>query len=295
MPNLIKRSVCQSHKKGAILFVALWALLLLIILGVAISSRVSSEITVVKFLERRLIRQYLGKAALERAKAELVKNPEPGANSYSVLAKERNYTLGNAEITYSMIDEESFINVNAVGADVLKLLPGMIPDLNPDLAENVYKSDLKTFSVKEELLLVKDMTQEAYDQFKDLITVYSDEANAQVNINTASKEVLDVLGLGPVAAEDVVKYRDIFCKGDDGEYFNENDKVIQDPHGDLSLAGLGSESLAELDKLIGKNLIGVNSRNVRLNVTAKLLGNVIGNYTIIFDRQGGLVKSWQEN
>ena len=128
---------------------------------------------------------------------------------------------------FGMVDEESKININTQDRLVLERLFEAVLPLTPsechELAENIlrwrgegedrtsrddeeyyahlefpYRPKQAPFEMREELLLVRGMTEEIYDQLIPYITVYGDGG---VNINTATVVVLNALGL----TEDTIK------------------------------------------------------------------------------------------
>ena len=54
----------------------------------------------------------------------------------------------------------------------------------------------------DEILLVKGMNKEIYDKLINFVTIYGDGA---VNINTASKEVLEALGLADSLVDKILR------------------------------------------------------------------------------------------
>lgn len=131
-------------------------------------------------------------------------------------------------------DEERRINVNNASRDVMGRL---IKYLNPALAdeeaygiassiedwrdadsirvdgvsedlysEGGYPIKDAAFDVVEEVLLVKGMTREVFDNIKDYITVYPNTAG-KLNVNTATLPSLVALGLSESQAKEVISVR----------------------------------------------------------------------------------------
>ena len=284
---LPKPSPYPHRKRAAILFVALWALVVLSILAVGIGSRVASEINLARYLEERLISLYLAKAAVNRAIIEFEKDKTPGYDTLYELQKKRETTLGKGVFESKLSDEESLININTASSLVIERLPG----LNPDLAKAIAESPLKPFLLKEELLLVEGITAEIFSEFKDLITVYSE---GRVNINTAGASVFSVLGMSDDLIEIILNYR----KGKDGEEATEDDgefksaaTILNDLTEFTILTGPQQVQMIELST---SNLLGVDAKNLRLNIETKVLGNPIKNYVVILERTTGKIRFWQE-
>lgn len=285
MPNSLRQ---LRNNRGAIIFFALWALVILTILAIGISSRVASEIRLSKYLEERAVSLYLAKASLNQTIIELEKDETPDYDTLYELQKERQKQLGNGSFKFNLVDEESLININTVSLAIIERLPG----LNPDLAKKIFESDLKPFQLKEELLLVEGITEEIYSEFKDLITTYTE---GRVNINTASATVLEVLGLEDDLIEIILNYR----KGEDGEAATQDDRefesvaTILDSLRKFTLLTLEQE--LQITELISQNLLCVRGKFIKLNIEAHVLGKAIKNYNVILERTPkSKIKFWQE-
>jgi len=282
---LPKPSPYPHRERAAILFVALWTLVVLSILAIGIGSRAASQINLARYLEERLISLYLAKAAVNRAIIELEKDQAPNYDTLYELRKKREKTLEKGSFEFSLVDEESLININTASSSIIERLSG----LNPDLAKAIAESPLKPFLLKEELLLVDGINAEIFLGFKDLITVYSE---GRVNINTASGQVLKVLGLSDDLIEIILNYR----KGKDGEEATEDDGEFKDTASILSdlrtFTILTTEG--ELQLIEANNLLCVDAKNLRLNIETKVLGKPAKNYSVILKRPQGKIKLWQE-
>ena len=158
---------------------------------------------------------------------------------------------GGVKMRYGMQDEESKINLNTASPQIISKLFEEVAHLDEEEAnkiayrivdwrdpDNFYANpsygaedddyeDLKPpyeckdhpFEVLNELLLVKGMTREVFEQVKGYVTIYGSGA---VNIHTAPKEVLLALGLG----EDAVKKILTFRAGTDGEEATPDDQAF---------------------------------------------------------------------
>ena len=174
-----------------------------------------------------------------------------GEGTFTVSYKFGKDENGNPIYLYGASDEESKLNIDTMDSDMLLKLPNFSSEIvsaildwrdEDDLtgnnlamtegAEDDYYEELDNpyeckdapFSVLEELMLVKGVTEEIYDGIKDIVTVYGE--SKAVNINTASEKVLAVL-MGEEYAElpgKIVKYRN----GDDGLPGTEDDRIFSD-------------------------------------------------------------------
>jgi type II secretory pathway component PulK len=284
---LPKPSPYPHRKRAAILFVALWTLVVLSIIAIGIGSRVASQINLARYLEDRLISLYLAKAAVNRAVVELEKDQTPDYDTLYELRKKREKTLGKGSFEFTLVDEASLININTASSLVIERLSG----LNPDLAKAITESPLKPFLLKEELLLVEGITPEIFLGFKDLITTYSE---GRVNINTAGASVFSVLGMSDDLIEIILNYR----KGKDGEEATEDDRefksaatILNDLTDFTILTGSQERQMVEL---LTSNLLGVDAKNLRLNIETKVLGKPTKNYSVILKRPQGKIRFWQE-
>ena len=175
---------------------------------------------------------------------ELFKDQELGEGIYTL-----SYTRtdGTAEkIFYGGMDEESKININTADRETLvKLLElfGETED-SDDIADSIldwrdedptgnaesahylslefpYPCKDALFQSKEELLLVKEMTPEIFDNIKDLITVYGDDD--KINVNTVDSRAMRALGLSGTVVTGIIDYR----AGGDGEEGTEDDNIFK--------------------------------------------------------------------
>ncbi|MFH1338993.1 MAG: PilX N-terminal domain-containing pilus assembly protein [Candidatus Omnitrophota bacterium] len=212
------------RNRGSVLIVGLWILVILTILAVITGGRLSSELRFVRSQRDRLKALYLARAGINQAIAELEKdttkdidystepwtdNPEIfkehplGSGKFSV---SYNFTTDDKEETfYGVIDEERRINLNIADKYILSCLSELaddlidnirawrgdtdVPESARDYSELGYSCKGKPFVNTEELLLVKGITPEIYEGIKDLVTVWA----KAVNINTASKEVINII------------------------------------------------------------------------------------------------------
>ncbi len=142
-----------------------------------------------------------------------LKEIELGDGEFTVSYRFGNDEEGNAVYLYGASDEGGRFNINEIGADLLAELPGFSGEIasavldwrdEDNLArlegaeddyyeglENPYECKDAKFNVPEELLLVRGVTREIYEGVKDIITVYGE--SKEVNINTAAETVLAVI------------------------------------------------------------------------------------------------------
>ena len=287
MPFLLKPSPYLSRNSAAILFIALWTLVILSILVIGVAGRISSEISFVKYLENRLFSFYLAKAAVSQAIIELKDDKTKEYDTLYELRKQRKVTLGEGAFEFYLTDEESLINISMPSMHMLEHLPG----IDPVLAELISKSSLKPFLLKEELLLVEGVTGEIFLEFKNLITTFS---SGQVNINTAVQDALKALGLGDDLVEIILRYRigpdQLEASEDDGE-FKDSASILNDLR---KFTILNVEQELQIAELLSSNSLCVNSSNIRLNISTQVHGKEAMKYAVILERATGKIKFWQE-
>lgn len=284
MKSLERQCSYLSRNRGSVLIVTMWVLVCFSILGAGLYGITSSRIRLARELERRVIGEYLAKAACVYFKAEEGAD-ETAYDSISELNQTREQSLGRGKFKYTLKDEESKININTSSIDTLSRLPG----LNKETVENIYESKLKPFHAKEEILLVDGVSEDIYDGFKDFITVYT---KGDVNINTASPEVLKVLGLD----DGLIGAINDFRAGPDGKELTADDGVFTGT-GEIierlrAVTMLYEEQEARLLQLISQNILSTESKNYMLEIETTVLEKPAMRYNIIMDREK--IKRWRE-
>lgn len=220
------------NKKAQVLIISLWILAVLTMLAVSLGYRVPLALKLSGYQKDKTKALYLTKAGINREIVELEKDRnaydalnEPWADNKEIFEKIFFGANQNefASVSYmsreneeektkfGVIDEERKININtapkALLSELLKIKDIGSPESIsnnicvwrgdagggleiPDYAELGYSNKNNKFVNKEELILVQGIEQETYDKLSDLITVWG---SGRVNINTASKETLEIL------------------------------------------------------------------------------------------------------
>jgi hypothetical protein len=279
------------------LIVGLWILVILTILAVITGGRLSSELRFVRNQRNRLKAHYLARAGINQAIAELEKDTtldvdyltEPWADNPEIFKEHPlgsgkfsvsyNFAVEDKEETfYGLIDEERRINLNVADKYMLLCLPGLtkelvdnirawrgdtdVPESARDYTEQGYPCKGKPFVNIEELLLVKGIAPEIYAGIKDLVTVWA----KVVNINTASREVIDVI-ISASAKELRDKGQDI-PEGEEDSLvekimdFREKGGIFEDVNLENKLEGLSSAQKNVINNLKGD--ISVDSNFFRI-------------------------------
>lgn len=277
------------NKNAAVLIITIWILVILIILAGGLARAVSTEIKWVGYLEKKSLSVNLAKAAIRWAILEREKDSTPDHDSIYELHKERSRELGRGKFVYSIVDEESKININTAARNILSALPG----ITPETVENIYKSKLKPFSLTEEVLLIEEINEEEFFSFRDFITVRTE---GKVNINTAGVEVLRILGM----EEDLIEIIERFRKGDDSEIATEDDRIFESTGSILSslqeFTILSSEQSQQIISMLSKNLFTVKSKNLCFNIQTKIDNKANKNFSVLLkqNEEGMKVVKWEE-
>ncbi|MDP3142736.1 MAG: helix-hairpin-helix domain-containing protein [Candidatus Omnitrophota bacterium] len=269
------------------LIVSLWALAILSMISIGISSIVSPQIKLVRSIEERFASQVAAEAALKYAFFERISEKDPDSD-YSIydslpeLNAEKTLKFGKVLLTYKLIDEESKIdiNINTVSEEMIMRLPGLNGDSTIAGSIIAYQNN-KKLTVKEELLLVEGVTPEAYSQFKDFITVWT---AGMVNINTVSEEALRILGFSDSFINSLIKFRNedgIFKKSAPAQIRADLEKII-------------SVLSQEDGKALGETNFVVKSSNFQMIAEAKFQNLPSRKYHITFDTTGKVLR-WQED
>ena len=279
-----KPSLYLQHNSASILILAVWVLVFLSILAVALYKIIPAQIILTGRVKDSILSEYAAKSCLLLARTDRSKSALPYDTLYGLRLKQKK-EFGQAKCVYYAVDEDSKININTVSADVLARLPG----LDMDLATAITGSQLRPFKLKEELLLIEDITPEIYDKIKDFVTVNS---QGQVNINTAGPEVLAALGF----SDDLIEVIKEFRAGADQIEGTEDDGIFEDPSIIIDelrlLAGFSSSLEAELLQVMSKNMITVSSNNLCWHISVRVLNRPPTEVDALISENK--IKQWRE-
>ncbi|MCK4519563.1 MAG: general secretion pathway protein GspK, partial [Candidatus Omnitrophica bacterium] len=130
-----------------------------------------------------------------------------------------------------------------------------------------YEAKDADFEVLDELLLVRGMTGEIFDEIKGFITIYGE---GKVNINTASEDVLLSLGLHASVVNKILSFR----YGQDMIEASADDNVFNSVSGITArlsqLYLLSAGEVANLSNLVSAKKVTVKSNNFMIKSIAKL-------------------------
>lgn len=275
----------MRDKRGSILVFAMWALVFLTILNVALYEMVASHLKVTKRFRDRILCPYLAMAAYRYARVQRKIDETPEYDTLYELREEQERTLRSGTYTTTLVDEESKININKADRGILSRLPGM----DESLADEILASELRPFHAIEELFLVEDITDEIFLKLKDFITVHG---KGWVNINTAPSEVLAALDL----ESDLIGIIEEYRGGPDGQVITADDRIFKSDKTiieDLrSFRGLYQGHEVKLKLLIGQGMLQVTSGALSLKVQTEIRNNPAIAYTIVMEDDQ--IKRWRE-
>jgi len=155
-----------------------------------------------------------------------------------------------------------------------------------------YKPKNEPFEIIDELLLVRGFNPEAYALVKPFITIYGD---GQINVNTASREVLIALGLSEILVDKLLSVR----SGADRVESTDDDYVFYktfDIGSELEkFVELSEDELKLLERINANGFIKTNSSYYSITSIAKL-DNDLDTHTVdcIYNPQQNSIEYWRE-
>ncbi len=252
---------------------------------------------------------------------DVFKDVDIGLGSFNIGYNYWDSHSGRQRIRYGLVDEEKKLNLNTSELNDIQRLIIIVTKLDEtdaqDLAAaivdwrdadskpsaplggaedryyrnlpNPYEAKDAEFEVFDELFLVKGINKEVFDQLKDYITIYS---NGEININTASEQVLLALNLEDDLVNRILSFR---C-GRDGVEATEDDNVFITPSCIIAelneFSSLSSSEIVSLNNLISAGKISTSSGNFMVRAVARL-GTRQKQIICIINRKGKIL-SWRE-
>jgi type II secretory pathway component PulK len=285
----VRRSLSRFPDSGAILIVSLWALVILSIISVSVSSLISPQIKLAKTLEERSASVAAAESVLKLAFFSRLKDPSPDYDSLQELATVQEIVLGKAIAASKLTDEESKININTASKEIIMRLPGLNDE---GLADNIIAyRNRQPLALKEELLLAEGVRAENFEACRDLITTCTE---GKVNINTAPEGILWILGFSDNLIELLLRYR----KGDDGIEATADDNIFKDINTVISdlhrFSSLTVGQVAQLQNTLSQDLLTVKSKQYAMEAQIRFLSQPPRNFKITFDTENNRILRWQE-
>ncbi len=203
----------------------------------------------------------------------------------------------NTSLRWGVVDEESKLNLNRIDQGTLMNLLANVLSLKDEDADKLavalldwrqygegevtgfFSDDYYTnlqwpypkksayYETLDEILLVKGMDKQRYDKLINFVTIYGD---GTVNINTASKEVLEALGLADTLVDKILMAR----RGKDGIDGTADDNVFLRTYEiavDVnSIVPLTLPEARAIDYLNAKGVLTTNSFYYTIEATGRL-------------------------
>lgn len=270
------------RNKASILVVSIWMMVIFSIFATGLSRICVSQINVAKRINASSLSFSAIFGVCNLIRWEIAED----TSSYDTLYKfsgKITKEFDAANIVYTLINEESKININTVPQAIIKDLPG----ISDDIAVDITTSALRPFNAKEELLLLESIDEEVLSQISPFITVKS---NGQININTASEEVFESLGFDSGLINTIVSFR----SGPDGVEATADDQAFKSKEAIIeSLREFRSLSDAQQQQLaLALGWLSVRGENFLLSAKVEVLGKEAYRYDIIINKEK--ILRWKE-
>lgn len=164
-------------------------------------------------------------------------------------------------------------------------------DYYPNL-QYPYPKKSANYETLDEILLVKGVDKQIYDKIINYVTIYGSGA---VNVNTASKEVLEALGMTDALVEKILTVR----RGRDQVDATSDDQVFLKPYEiAVDVNGVVPLTLDEsrlIDALNAKGLLGTNSFYYTIEATGTLAGRSnTGVVRAVYSARDDKIVYWKE-
>lgn len=280
----VEQDRCTT-KKGSVLIISMVMLALFSILSMGIYKICNARINLAKKMDELIISKQAAYAMCEVTLRDLQEDSSTYHSLFELRTLQQK-TLGLAEISYYFVDEESKLNINKATQEQIQTFEA----LDEKSSRNIAASILKPYSMKEEILLVEDLSPEEYYAIKEFITIYG---TGEININTASEEVLLTLGMDESLVNDIISYR----AGADGEEATEDDNVFESTGVIIETlqdyCGLFKDDENKLKELISGNLLETKGRYFLMHLDIKVKGRPAKSYAIIINKKG--IVEWRED
>jgi len=254
--------------------------------------------------------------------ADIFRAVTVGYGSFDVAYQEVDRIEGVLTHRFGIIDEERKMNINLMNRGRLRRLFELIILENKDQAHELadaiiewrdsgktkldsyfsddYYNNLKfpyspkneLFEIIDELLLVRGFNAETYMLVKPFVTIYGD---GQVNVNTASREVLIALGLSEILADKLLSVRwgaDLLESTADDYIFYKTFDIGSELE---KFVELSEDEKKLLERINANALIKTNSAYYSITSIAKL-DNDLDTHRVecIYNPQQNSIEYWRE-
>jgi len=270
-------------KRAAILFMAVGALAVLSILALGTASSVMQQVRLAQFIKEVNTGPHTVRSLGSVMRHLFAADETPKALTMFDL-RNRTVDFGEWTAEIALSDEQAKIHVGLASEAVLNKLPGI-----GGQSFVVKAIEESTIYVKEDLLLLDEVTPQMYAEVKDFITTFG---GGQVNINTAGPEVLLALGLEQVVVDRIIQHRD----GGDGQPGTGDDQPFETVDGivpTMERLGLTEAQIAALKGFVGAVLIP-SSDFVCMRVVMKRGARTMRSYTMVTSTHTNQIVFWHE-
>lgn len=284
-------------RRGSALILSLWATSVFAAMGITQATRVSLEAKWVDRLQQSRQAWYLSWAGLELAATLLASDMEAGWDAPREIwgrlpAEPVPLSLGT--FRYRVEDEQARIPINSAPQELLESLPGFTPAAAAELLRR--RQEGRPISHLGELALLSEFKTDSLPELERLVTVHGE---GPVNLNSASAEVLQRLGLSGSLSQAVARMR----AGRDGVWGSPDDPIFSSA-GQIPLlldeqAGplLGEDQRA-LEQLVAGRVLGVHSSFFRVEAEGRTFRHgIVKKLTAVLERQPGRspeIRGWHE-
>lgn len=286
-----------AGRQGSMLVMALWCISLLGLFSISLGFGVRQKAALLGRLTTLDALYPIAYSGVEKAKSLVQSDTNTDVDiltdAWALPSAETEVQNGKFSFVAgdgSVVDEERKVNLNHTSAEIASRLFQQVSGLSKEEAEEIvynlidwmdsdsffghpqygaeasyyenlnkpYTAKNTPYEVIDELLLVKGMTPEVFKKVLPYVTIYG---SGQVNMNTASREVLAALGFSSAGVETIASYR----AGDDREEGTGDDRFFSSVEGiqnDLASSGdavLDSSQEVLLSGLSMSSRVGVNS------------------------------------
>jgi general secretion pathway protein K len=285
---------------GSMLVMALWVLSLLSLFALSLGTGVRQKATLLSRLSTLDALYPIAYSGVEHAKslvrADYSTDIDILTDGWAFRpSAERRTPIAGGSFSFvtpgisAVVDEERKVNLNRANPQIVSRLLQQVSGLEKDQAEDLvyclidwmdsdsffghpeygaeasyyeglpepYTAKNSAYESMDELMLVKGMTPEVFERLRPYVTVYG---SGQVNVNTASREVLAALGLSPAAVEAIALYRAGTDKIDgtsDDQFFSAAGSIASQL--ESTETPLDASQVVTIAGLIAEGRIGVSS------------------------------------
>jgi hypothetical protein len=279
-PPFLKRGV----NRGTILLLAIGAVATLSILALGVTSSVMQELRLSRYVTDENASFLSALSCLEIVTFGLRGDASGGDTLTLYDMKPKTVVLGDRTLTIDFIDEARFIDVMSTTPEILGRVPGL--EGNTELINKLKTTEL---SFIEEIRFLDGMTPGIFEAIKPYVTV---SRQMGVNINTASPEIFEALGMDADLVARIISFR----AGSDGQEGTADDGVFYQPGEILKTMEEESLSVSQQELLITLTTSGqliTKSNRIRYLITVSK-GRYARKYeAVVYVPTVGII-SWQD-